>query len=106
MLKSEYQEMLRRFTLGDERIVARLMCGVYAGDGVLDDKTRALVCLAGLLATEPDVPSLHSVLDACQAAGAESDEMLGVIEATQTIIGSARAQNATASIRASLEGSR
>ena len=106
MLKSEYQEMLRRFTLGDERTVGRLMRGAFVDDGLLDDKTKALVCLVGLAVIDSDGHSYQSAVDECRAAGAESDEMLGVIEATQTIIGSARAQNATASIRASLEGSR
>jgi len=105
MLKSESQEMLRRFTLGDERTMGRLMCGVFVDDGILDDRTRALMCLASLAAIGSDDHFYESAIDECRAAGAESDEMLAVIDAIKTVVGSVRVQKATASMRASLEGS-
>lgn len=104
MLKQEHQEMLRRLTIGDERALGRLMCGAYVDDGLLDDRTKALVCLAGLLAIGSDEPSSLSLFDACQAAGVERQEVFAVADAITTVIGEERGEKATASLRASVEG--
>ena len=71
------------------------------------DVQRILVILilAGLAAIDSDDHLYQLAVDECRAAGAERDEMLGVIDATKTVIGGARAQKATASMQVSLEGS-
>ena len=105
MLKQEHQELLRQLTIGDERVLGRLMCGAYVDDGLLDDRTKALVCVASLLAIGWDEPSALSLFDACQAAGLERQEVFAVADAIATVIGEVRGQTAAVSLRTAVEGS-
>ena len=104
-MKPKYQQMLRRFTVGDERALGCVMSGSHVDDGLLDDKTRALVRLASLLAIESDAPSLRSLLSACQTAGVERQEVFAVADAVAAVIGEVKSQKATISLQVSLEGS-
>ena len=60
----------------------------------LDDKTRALVRLAGLIALEAAPASYQWGVASAVAAGATDEEIVGVLVAVAPVVGMARAGSA------------
>ena len=85
----DYQDALRSLALNDEQFIE----SVLAMDGgdfeipELDDRTRALVCLGGLLAVGGAHSSYQSRVDEAFAAGASVDQIVGVLIALTPTIG-------------------
>jgi alkylhydroperoxidase/carboxymuconolactone decarboxylase family protein YurZ len=103
-LKSEQRRLLRRLTLNDEPALADVMAGRVPGEsGLIDDKTRSLVRIAGLVALDANTPSLQAAVDNAFAAGAEDEEILEVILAVAPIVGSSRISSMLPRVHRTLE---
>jgi alkylhydroperoxidase/carboxymuconolactone decarboxylase family protein YurZ len=90
-----HMELLRRLALNDERTLTEVMSGSASCDHLLDDKTNALVKIAGSFGAQASGPSLRSAVDSAHAAGADDDEIVEVFLTIAPIVGAARV-NATA----------
>ena len=101
-MKPAHEELMRRLTLNDESALRDVMSGSAALQ-VLDDRSVALVQLAGLIATQGDPTSFRTLIDTAQAAGAGKDQILGVPTAVAPIVGSARIEAALPTILAALQ---
>jgi len=90
-LRTEHRELIRRLTLNDERALRNVMSG-QDSDAVtlLDERTRALVRLAGLVALDSESTSLQAVRDAAWAAGAADEEIVDTVLAVAPIVGTTR----------------
>ncbi len=86
----EHEELMRRLTLNDERVLSDVMSGTPTVLSLLDDRCTSLLQLAGLIATLGDATSFRTLVDAARAAGADPAEILGVAAAVAPIVGSAR----------------
>lgn len=84
------RELLRRLTLSDELILRKLICEQSVGRQVLDEKTGALVRLAGLVAMEASVTSFQWAVDAALAAGADDAEIVDILLAVAPLVGLSR----------------
>ncbi len=90
-LSEENQRLLRRLTLNDETALNDVMCDRGVGGAtLLDDRTRSLVRLAGLVARSAELASLQVALDAAWAAGARDEEIVDAVVAVAPIVGSAK----------------
>lgn len=83
------RELLRRLTLSDELILRKLICE-QVGREMLDEKTSALVRLAGLVAMEASVTSFQWAVDAALAAGADDAEIVDILLAVAPLVGLSR----------------
>ena len=83
---------LRMLALNDERSIAALLAQSDTGpaSGCSDPQMRALVRLAAVIASNGAPASYQSAVDAALAAGAPVDDLIGVLIAVATTIGSAR----------------
>lgn len=88
------RELLRRLTLNDEHVLRQLMCEQSVGRQTLDEKTSALVRLAGLVAMEASVTSFQWAVDAALAAGADDAEIVDVLLAVAPVVGLSRVGSA------------
>lgn len=87
-LGTEHRELLRRLTLNDERTLRHVISGRKMGkQALLDDQTRALVKLAGLVALEAEIASLQVGRDEVWASGAGNEEIVDTVIAVATIVG-------------------
>ena len=96
-----HMELLRRLALNDERALSEVMSGP-AEQCLLDDKTSALVRVAGTLASQATAPSFRWAVDGAHAAGAEDDEIVEVFLAIAPIVGAARVNAAAPSLAGAL----
>lgn len=90
-LKTEHRDLLRRLTLHDEVTLRQVMVG--RGDtkrGLLDDRTRALVRLAGLVALGAEIASLQVVRDEIWGTGGDDMEIVDTVLTVAPIIGPTR----------------
>jgi 4-carboxymuconolactone decarboxylase len=90
-LGTEHRELIRRLTLNDEQALSDVMSGRNP-DAVtlLDERARALVRLAGLVALDSESASLQAARDAAWAAGVEDEEIVDAVVAVAPIVGTAR----------------
>ena len=88
----EQERTLRRLALNDEQSVAALLAQSDSESfgGCSDPQMRALVRLAALIASDGAPASYQSAVDAALAAGAPVEDLIGVLSAVATTIGSAR----------------
>jgi 4-carboxymuconolactone decarboxylase len=88
----DYELTLRMLALNDERSVAALLAqgDFESSGGCSDPQVRALVRLAALIAISGAPASYQSAVDAALAAGAPVEDLIGVLIAVATTIGSAR----------------
>jgi alkylhydroperoxidase/carboxymuconolactone decarboxylase family protein YurZ len=101
-VRTEHEDLLRRLALNDEDAAGRVLgSSIGAGAPGLDDRTRALVRLAGLVAVASTPASYEWAVSAAVAAGASDDEIVGVVAALAPIVGTARTSAAAAGIAAS-----
>ncbi len=63
-------------------------------DVLLDDKNRALVKLAALVALDSKTKSLRSGVDVARAAGAADEEIIETVLAIAPIVGTTRISSA------------
>jgi alkylhydroperoxidase/carboxymuconolactone decarboxylase family protein YurZ len=90
-LSTEHRELVRRLTLNDERVLSEVMSGESPGSAeLLDERTRALVRFAGLIALDSETASLQAARDASWAAGAVDEEIVDTVVAVAPIVGTAR----------------
>jgi 4-carboxymuconolactone decarboxylase len=88
----DYQDALRSLALNDEQFIESVLA-MDADDleiPGLDHRTRALVCLGGLLAVGGARSSYQSLVDEAFAAGASVDQIVGILIALTPTIGVAR----------------
>ena len=92
--------VLRRLALNDDATVEAALQMPDPGPtgAVLDDKTRALVRLAGLVALSSSASSYGWGVEAAFAAGATEREIVGVVIAVAPVVGTARVNRAAAEI--------
>lgn len=83
-------ELLRRLALNDETALGQAMTGEAITSEELDVKTSTLVKLAGLVALEAGETSYQWAVAAAHAAGAEDGEIVDVLLAVASIVGTAR----------------
>jgi 4-carboxymuconolactone decarboxylase len=95
-VKAEHEDLLRKLALNEEGVLASLL-GVdlaAAEPPGLDDKTAALVRLAGLIALESAPATYQWGVTSALAAGASDGEVVAVLEALAPIVGSVRVSSA------------
>ena len=85
-------ELLRRLALNDERATASIMnSGAGSADPLpLDERSQALLRIAALIASESAGSSYQWAVNVARAAGATDEEIIGVLCAVASIVGSAR----------------
>ena len=88
--------LLRRLAVSDERTIGSIFGGEITDldNSELGDKTRALVRLAALIATESAAPSYQWAIGVALAAGVTEDEVAGVLMSVGPIVGVARVASA------------
>lgn len=90
-LKAEHRELLRRLTLNDEGVLKDVLSGRVQSEGrLLDDRTRALVKLAGLVALDAEIASLQVARNEVWAAGAGDEEIVDTVAVVAPIVGTTR----------------
>ena len=95
-MKAEHEDLLRKLALNEEGVLASLL-GVdlaAAAPPGLDDKTAALVRLAGVIALESAPATYQWGVTTALAAGASDGEVVSVLEALAPIVGSVRVSSA------------
>lgn len=101
-MKPALKELLRRLALSDEHALSQVMSGEVTTPTPLDDKTSALVKVAGLVALEAGDTSYQWAVDAAHAAGAEDTEIIDVLRAIAPIVGVARVNAAAPTLATAL----
>lgn len=82
------RELLRRLALNDERALSDVMMGSNPEiSDLLDDKTRALVRLAGVITVGPEETSLRAAVDGARGSGARDEEILGTVISIAPMVG-------------------
>jgi 4-carboxymuconolactone decarboxylase len=92
----DHEDLLRRLAVNDEGVLEGLLGAEFADAEPqgLDDKTVALVRLAGLIALESAPASYQWSVTIALAAGATDGEVVAVLVALAPIVGIARASSA------------
>lgn len=103
-MKSEHRELLRRLTLSDEVALTDVMAGRLPGSRILlEDRTRSLVRLAGLVALDAKTSSLQASIETALAAGASDEEVVEVVLVVAPIVGSSRISSVLPRLRRALQ---
>jgi 4-carboxymuconolactone decarboxylase len=84
------ERTLRRLALNDERFLRSALADPTIAAGDLDVKTQALIRLGALFSIGATTVSLRSAVELAAAAGAEEDEIVGVLLAIAPAVGHAR----------------
>jgi 4-carboxymuconolactone decarboxylase len=92
----EYKVTLRRLAVRDDRYIETLLQdddanAMLAG---LDDRSRALVRIAALVASDAAPPAYMNCVEAARRAGISHDEIAGVLIAVLPLVGIARVVSA------------
>jgi alkylhydroperoxidase/carboxymuconolactone decarboxylase family protein YurZ len=77
-------------TLNDEAALSDVMAGRVPAGPSLDEKTKSLVIIAGLIALNANTASLQAAVDNAFASGASDEEILEVVLAVAPVVGSSR----------------
>ena len=90
-----YEETLRKLSVRDDALVGALLSDqAIARESRLDEKTRALVRVAALVAVDAAPPSYLEVVTAATRAGATGEEIVGCLIAVLPAVGVARVVSA------------
>ncbi|HEY6635868.1 MAG TPA: carboxymuconolactone decarboxylase family protein [Acidimicrobiia bacterium] len=90
-LRPEHLELLRRLALNDEGALATALDGLdQSGEALIDDRTRSLVRLAGLVALDCGTASLQAAVDQARSVGVEDEELFDVVMVIAPIVGTSR----------------
>ena len=96
--------LLRRLALSDEGAIGSIFAGELTDvdNAELGERTRALVRLAALVATESAAPSYQWAVSVALAAGVSEDEIGAVLITVAPIVGVARVASAAPAVAAAL----
>lgn len=83
------EDLLRRLALNDETVLGMVLTRRVGGDRrtELSSKVELLVRLGALLAVGAATPSLREAVEGASAAGASTDEIVGVLVSLGPTIG-------------------
>ncbi len=87
-------ELLRRLTMNDEAVLARVVAGADATGSALDERTVSLVRLAAVVTVGAEAATLHAAVDRARAAGVGDQEIFESVLAVSAIIGTPRLDTA------------
>jgi alkylhydroperoxidase/carboxymuconolactone decarboxylase family protein YurZ len=87
----KYKQRLRRLAVHDEVLLdAIARDGSSVAEGVIDEKTAALVRVAATIAVDAAPHSFQHAIALALAAGASGDEIVASLEAVTPVTGAAR----------------
>lgn len=82
------RELLRRLALNDEKALNAVISGSdHQCSELLDDKTRALVRLAGVITVGAEETTLRAAVDLARGSGARDEEILGTVISIAPMVG-------------------
>ena len=86
------EEAFRRLTIGDQALIGAMADAGRSDPGVrrLDERTEALLWIGALVALDAPQSSYQAAVGAAQRAGAVLDDLLAVVVAVASAVGSAR----------------
>ena len=96
--------LLRRLAVSDDGTIGAIFAGEITDleNSELGDKTRALVRLAALIATDSAAPSYQWSVSVARGAGVSDDEVAGVLLSVAPIVGIARVASAAPDLASAL----
>ena len=96
--------LLRRLAVSDDGAIGSVFAGEITDleNSELGDKTRALVRLAALIASESAASSYQWAVSVARAAGVSDDEVAAVLVSVAPIVGLARIASAAPLLAAAL----
>ena len=96
--------LLRRLALSDESAIGSIFAAELTDvdNAELGERTRALIRLAALVATESAAPSYQWAVSVALAAGVSEDEIGAVLITVAPIVGLARVASAAPAVAAAL----
>ena len=96
--------LLRRLALSDESAIGSIFAGELSDvdNAELGERTRALVRLGALVATQSAAPSYQRAVSVALAAGVSEDEIGAVLITVAPIVGVARVASAAPAVAAAL----
>ena len=96
--------LLRRLAVSDDGTIGSIFAGEITDleHSELGDKTRALVRLAALIATDGAAPSYQWAVSVARATGVSDDEVASVLMSVAPIIGIARVASAAPALASAL----
>jgi alkylhydroperoxidase/carboxymuconolactone decarboxylase family protein YurZ len=101
---ANYLDVLRRLTVNDRRYVDGLSIDrVPVGAPTLDARSRGLVRVAALVTLDGSVETLRWTIGDSLDAGADTDEVVGVLLAVAPLIGVARVASAAPKVALALD---
>jgi alkylhydroperoxidase/carboxymuconolactone decarboxylase family protein YurZ len=88
----EHEETLRKLAIRDDAYIDRILGDDRRNldESGLDEKTHALVRIAGLVAIDAAPPSYMWTVESALAHGATNEEIVGVLVAVMPAVGSGR----------------
>lgn len=90
-LGTDQRELLRKLTLNDEKTLRLAVSGRKIGTrDLLDDRTRALVKFAGLVALDAQIASLQVARDEVWKTGAGDEAIIDTVMAVAHVVGATR----------------
>jgi len=92
-MADELEELLRRLTVNDEPSLRSVLAG-EPDSGALNPRMRMLVRLAALLAVDASTTSLRWAVESAWGAGADDEEIVGVLLTVAEAVGFARVVSA------------
>jgi 4-carboxymuconolactone decarboxylase len=101
---SEFEETLRKLAVRDDAYVDSLLADDRASASVseLDEKTRALVQIAALVAVDASPPCYMEAIESARRGGASSEEIAGCLVAVLPAVGVARVVSAAPKVALAL----
>ena len=93
-ITSEQSTLLRELSLGDARVLERLLSETSRTDGALDPVVAGLVRIATLIALGADTPAYQREVNDAFGAGASADEVIDVLSRVASIVGSTHVMSA------------
>jgi alkylhydroperoxidase/carboxymuconolactone decarboxylase family protein YurZ len=109
--RPDYEEALRRLTLGDEEFVVGVVAGGVIGRAqgarlfghVLDARTRRLATLAAVIAAGGSPTAIDAAVSAAFGAGASKEDVVDVLLSIALALGSARLVGCAPHVAAAIE---
>jgi alkylhydroperoxidase/carboxymuconolactone decarboxylase family protein YurZ len=95
MSTASAEEILRRLTIGESRLLSAVVgSGATLPRSGLDLRTEQLLRIAALIALDAPESSYRGAVDEAQRAGASIDDLVAVLVAVAAQVGSARVTSA------------
>ena len=100
----DYRRTLRRLALRDDRYIDLLLGEDRSNAAIakIEPKAHALTRIGALIAVDAAPPSYMNAVDACLAAGATYDEIVGTLIAVLPIVGPPRVVSAAPNLALAL----